>query len=215
VQTEPSRIVGPRARNVPGRERTEPPIERREAYVEPSDGEGRSRWEGSTLSLHFRLCRAMRRVLAEGNVPVRLTKRATARLEEACDDLAWVNEEGTALVRQGNDLLWWTFAGRKANQALAQALGGLAESPARATNLYVRLNPSTEAKALQEALARLREDTVRVAPLVVDEAITGLKFSTCLPEADARRIVGRTVDDPEAVRACLEDPLRVVTVAED
>lgn len=186
---------------------------RKTAYVEPSDVQGRSRWEGSVRALHFDLCRAIRRVLSDGVVPVTLTQRAQERLQEVRDELTWLQTEGTALVRDGVELLWWTFAGRLANQTLAHHLGALSDTPTRATNHYVRLQSSCEVDALRQALDDLRGRVETLAPDVAADALTGLKFSACLPPTLATRLVSRRISDPAAVARVLAEPLRVVTVS--
>jgi hypothetical protein len=74
----------------PRRVRPRPPWKPRTAYVEPSEEKGRSRWEGASGALHVELCRAIRRVLWDGDVPVTLTHRARERLERVRDELRWV-----------------------------------------------------------------------------------------------------------------------------
>lgn len=182
---------------------------RRTAQVTPTEGSGRSRWESSSRSLHFRLCRAMRRVLAASGPPRGATKRAVERLEELRTAKVWCAEDATALVRDGDQLRWWTFAGRQANQTLAHHLGDLADGLSRADNLSVRLRSQVTPEALAEAVTALRTRGALLPP-VSPAALDGLKFSECLPPAIGQRLLERWTSDPTGVAACLSEPIRTV-----
>ena len=56
--------------------------DRRVACVKATTGKGRSRWIGQGIPLSFDLCRAIRRVLDEGTLEVRLSRRARTKLDE-------------------------------------------------------------------------------------------------------------------------------------
>lgn len=185
---------------------------RRTAWVEPCETDGRSRWErGVGVPSHARLARAVRDLLVERTVPARLTLRAQEQLTTLADELCWVRPGSTALVRDEADhLLWWTFAGLRANRTLAHHLAGLAEGPTRATDLSLMLASSTDVELLRSALAALPVES-RATPPIDAAAVEGLKFSACLPEALSQRVLTRREADPEAVASCLAEPIGVVT----
>src|SRR5207237_9014455 len=96
---------------------------RRIAHVEATEETGRSRWRGSGPTLGFRLCQALRRLLAGEEDSPRWSRRARARLAELREEHPWVQAEGPSLLsRPPAGPQWWTFAGTRANATLAGAL---------------------------------------------------------------------------------------------
>ena len=186
---------------------------RRTAQVEPTKGErGKSRWLGSSLPLHNRLCRAIRSVLADGQVPVRLTKRAQEKLEELLSDYSWVTDGTTALVRDPKAVRWWTFAGLLANVTLAEHLGDLCDQGNSTDNLSIRMRSDADPRSLQKAVASVMAG--ELAPPVPPEATEGLKFSACLPSTAVASLLSTALSDAAAVHACCTEPVRGVTVGD-
>ena len=73
--------------------------DRRVAYVKATTGKGRSRWIGQGIPLSFDLCRAIRRVLDEGTLEVRLSRRARTKLDEIRGSFSWVDAAGTVIIQ--------------------------------------------------------------------------------------------------------------------
>ncbi|HBP21508.1 MAG TPA: ATP-dependent helicase [Planctomycetes bacterium] len=187
---------------------------RRIAQVEPTKGErGKSRWLGSSLPLHSRLCRAVRSVLADGEVPVRLTKRAQEKLEELLADYSWVQDGTTALVRDPKGLRWWTFAGLLANATLSELLGAVSEQGGQAENLAIRLRADVDLTQLEAVVSGFPAADVLSVP-VPAEAAEGLKFSVCLPPHLLEANLSAALADADAVTRGVQEPLRAVTVAD-
>jgi ATP-dependent Lhr-like helicase len=185
---------------------------RRTAYVEPTDREGRSRWIGEGGALHFDLCRAMRRVLATGRCPAALSMRAKQRMERLAGEYPWVDETATTIVRDAaGNVRWWTFAGLRANAWLAEAIEPFVFPASRADNLGIPLGDGASER-LRSRLHAVAADTIAVELPVSDDAIDGLKFSTCVPKDLARRMLERRLHDARAVRTVLAEPLRLVGV---
>jgi ATP-dependent Lhr-like helicase len=102
---------------------------RRVAHVEASEDTGRSRWRSTGLTLGFRLCQAMRLLLAGERTSPLWSRRAQDRLAAVRQGHAWVNAEGpTWLSRPPSCPEWWTFAGTLANATLAGELSRLCGS---------------------------------------------------------------------------------------
>jgi ATP-dependent helicase Lhr and Lhr-like helicase len=187
---------------------------RRIAQVVPTKGErGKSRWLGSSLPLHNRLCRAIRSVLADGKIPVSLTKRAQEQFEDLLEDYHWVEDGTTVLLRDAKGLRWWTFAGMLANATLRELLGALSEDGGPADNLAIRVRADAQPGDLQQALVAIAasED---LSAFVPPEAEGGLKFHQCLPQATLRQILSEWLSDENGIRLCLEEPLRSVSEAQ-
>lgn len=186
---------------------------RRLAYVEPTELGGLSRWVGLGSALHFPLCRAIRRVLATGRCPASLTTRAKDYLATLGERFAWIDDATTAIVHSGEgDVRWWTFAGLRANAALAAALGPLATPRERPDNLSIPVRRDASSADIRFRFESLHSDTTPVAPLAQD-ALDGLKFSACVPSELAHRMLRRRLADPEGVRTVLAEPLRTIGVA--
>lgn len=151
---------------------------RRTIQVVEHAGAGRSRWAGGAPSLSHELTRAMRAVLLGHDPDVELSRRAVAALARLRDDrAAHVDPAGLVLQRHGDEQVWWTFAGTRANATLAAALervGVGATASAEGISMA-----ACEATTLREAGAVLDEGAVRAD--VDQAAVEGLKFSAALP----------------------------------
>lgn len=185
---------------------------RRVAYVRATTRErGRSCWIGTGVPLGFALCRAIRRVLADGAPDVELSRRARGRLAEIRGDFDWVDAAGTAVVRDAAGASrWWTFAGLRANTSLGEALGPLRRQGAREENLSIRLRDGAGADDVRRRLDGEGAAAARVP--VTDAAVESLKFSACLPPGLAGRTLRARGTDAEAVGACLREPVRHVVL---
>src|SRR5690606_34232995 len=182
------------------------------AYVEPSEVRGRSRWLGAGRPLHFELCRAVRRVLTQGEVPERLTSRAMAKLEALRTEFAWIDESSTQVVRdEAGELRWWTFAGQRANRTLGRLLGGLRAEAPREENLSIRLSDTASPDGLEAAL-RASGHTPALDGEIRQEALDGLKFSECLPVDLARRLLVEREADLGSVERVISEPRRFISV---
>ena len=97
---------------------------RRRAFVEPAEDQGRSRWRGQGQFLSHELCRSIRRLLDGDTVSPSWSRRAVAQMEVIRSDFAWLaGDESNILCSTGGEVAWWTFAGGRANAALADELG--------------------------------------------------------------------------------------------
>jgi len=186
--------------------------ERRVAYVEPTKEKGRSRWLGSGIPLRFELCRAIQRVLRDGKLDVAVSGRAKAKLEELCDEFSWIDQDGTAVVRdRSGPPRWWTFAGLRANTVLGELVKSLRADASREENLSIRLRDGV---GVDDLRARIRAaDAENNHPMpVIDEALESLKFGACLPAHLVQQTLRVRLSDPDAVAACLEEPIRDVSL---
>jgi ATP-dependent Lhr-like helicase len=181
---------------------------RRQVFVEASDRGGRSRWRGDARFLSPALCRAIRSVLGGVEPQVALSGRANDALADVRQELWWATEGTTTVVtRTDGRSLWWTFAGGLANRQLQGVLGTMSPLGSTPENLTVELQPGVGPRQLGTVLADLASD-LPPAP-VFPEALTGLKFSDCLPEALAVETLRRRFSDPDAVRTVAAEPITV------
>jgi ATP-dependent Lhr-like helicase len=93
---------------------------KRVAWVEPTREQGKARWMGTSRSLGYALCQAVRRILCGTSPEAVLSKRAHTRLEEVRSELPEIGLDGTIVEQmEGGRFRWWTFAGGRANATLA------------------------------------------------------------------------------------------------
>jgi ATP-dependent Lhr-like helicase len=183
---------------------------RRIAHVEPTEERGRSRWLGEGQFLSFRVCQAIRSVLAaETNEPY-WSQRATAQIDEIRHNRPWASHDHTNLVQQANgEVQWWTFAGGLANSIVMDHLGG--GSTAKTDNLCLRFSSTLKLAYVESLIAsRIR---VEIIPAGGQEAMSNLKFGECLPTSIAGEVLAARFNDPEAIENIRREPMRVVVVA--
>ena len=187
--------------------------QRKVAHVEMSDAPGRSRWKGAGQGLSFRLCQAIKRVLAtDGSRPC-WSQRARTQIETIRVEFPWLTVDASAVVTGPDDgTKWWTFAGQKANAALAPALANMTQIPTTSDSLSIDFDrPLPE--AVQQAIDELRSREPRtLLPEVTPEALEGLKFSECLPPAIALHSLATRRRDQAGLAQLLEMTIRFVSV---
>ena len=129
--------------------------QRKVAHVEVSDAPGRTRWKGTGQGLSFRLSQAIKRVLAEDETRPCWSQRARTQIEEVRAKFPWVTAEGTAVVAENGSVTWWTFAGQKANAALAPALASVTHVSAVSDNLGIEFERALPLEAVRQAIEEL------------------------------------------------------------
>jgi ATP-dependent helicase Lhr and Lhr-like helicase len=181
---------------------------RQRCFVEPAEGGGKAFWLNKGLTgASFALTRSVREVLLGADPAVLLTERARRVLaEERDDEWSTVHPAGTVIVRDRDDVRWWTWAGFKANATLAATLSDLADSEQRFTDTYIRmradLTPQMWNLATTDATERL------CLPEVDYDAVAGLKFSEALPERLAIATLAARLADLPSAEQILGEPVR-------
>ncbi|MEY2226747.1 MULTISPECIES: DEAD/DEAH box helicase [Streptomyces] len=209
-------VTGPRKLLLAGRSWLVTYIDwrRRRCFVVPADEGGRARWSGfgGDRVRSFTLTRAARDVLLGEDPPVRLTKRATARLTKAREThLHTVHPAGTLITRLADgDVRWWTWAGHRANATLAASLPAVVAPQRRFGDQWVRLRDDLSPARWKSAVA----DTAAgmCLPDVDGRAVRGLKFSEALPARLAEATLAARAADEEAARTVLAEPVRLTTL---
>jgi ATP-dependent Lhr-like helicase len=185
---------------------------RRQAFVEPNDQGGRSRWWGHGQVLSHALCQAIRSVVAGNEEEPSWSRRTREHVAEIRLDYPWASTQHSSLVhpRQG-EWHWWTFAGSRANASLASRLAQSLGCRMSWDNFAVRLRGPLEPEVLDSALESLRTTNPdEILPSVDDAALEGLKFADCLPPARAVSVLQARLSDPIAIRSLLSQPVHVV-----
>ncbi|MCA9316922.1 MAG: ATP-dependent helicase, partial [Planctomycetes bacterium] len=173
---------------------------RRVAHVEQSSLLGKSRWMGTPAPLHYELCQAMRAVVVDPTCELPLTERARGGLEGLRASFAWAGASGTTMLSEGDSTTWWTFAGLKANVTLASLLAPVTPERPAADNLAIYLPEGTRLQPVLERLAEISQDpTLWACAPVTEDAVKGLKFSTCLPPDLAMGLLRARLADSRGV----------------
>jgi ATP-dependent helicase Lhr and Lhr-like helicase len=184
---------------------------RRIAHVEPTDEKGRSRWIGEGQFLSFRVCQAIRQVLAAESTEPYWSQRATAQIAEIRLEYPWASHDCTTLVQQANgEVQWWTFAGGLANSIVTDHLGGA--SKAKTDNLCLRFAPALKLADVESLIASKMQE--QITPEPSEEAIANLKFGECLPPAIAGQVFAARFNDVKAIANIRGEPMRVVVVGQ-
>ena len=162
---------------------------RQQAFVEPSDAKGRSRWLGGGQGMHFDLCQAVQAVLTDETAPRWLSVRAQAKLEELRESLAWVRPGSTTVVHDDEESCWWTFGGARLNAILAANLGADL-SAEDSDDFAVRLTRRAEPAIVHERAAELAKRSLADFHLrYAEEALEAQKFMDCVPLGLRRRVL--------------------------
>ncbi len=209
------KVAGPRVITLGGRswEVTHIDWKRRRSFVEPSAARGTARWPGMPQPLSYALTNAMRRVVLGAELRgTSLTRRASAQLAAVCEELEqFVDPDATLVLPDDRDVLWWTWAGGRANGLVAAALEAVDPSIIdpleRFDNRYVRLRDGVTAGAVRSAISAARsrfgDRLDGVEPPVSADALKQLKFSDLLPPALAAATLGARAADREGAARLL------------
>jgi hypothetical protein len=90
-------------------------------------------------------------------------------------EFPWLaGDDVNVLVSFAGEVAWWTFAGGRANAALAHELARRSGTRVPSDNFAVRPPPHL---GIDAAEGHLGVDPARVVPPVSEQALDGLKFS--------------------------------------
>ncbi|MFM7165473.1 MAG: DEAD/DEAH box helicase [Planctomycetaceae bacterium] len=187
---------------------------RRIAYVEPVPDGGIARWCGSARPISHRLATAVRRILTSVEERAFWSQRAVTQMQQLRLSSHWLPSDQTCLVRSsGHDLRWYTFAGTRANLAIAAGLRRLLQAPVRSNAISLTIDRCTDLQAVQLAIEKLRSlSPESLLPEIEPAAISGLKFSDCLSPDLAGAMLQQRYSDHDAVRVCLTESVAVNTL---
>ena len=176
---------------------------RRQAFLEPVEQRGKSRWNSGGRALSFEVSQAMATVV-DGRTPTaHWSQRASSVLDMLRDELPPAGTTSTTVTTGGSRPLWWTYAGKRANAILAEHLD-VAQSVSSCDDLSITLRPKTTGPEAAQAIRRLQQTSRDlVVPSASPTAISGLKFSECLPVDVALDVLSTRLHDPRAIDALL------------
>jgi ATP-dependent helicase Lhr and Lhr-like helicase len=172
----------------------------RVAYVTPSEAKGRSQWMGSSSPLSFELCQSIRQVLAADDTATYWSVRAREAIDAMRSEFPWCRGDGTTVVATGEGTCrWWTFAGLRANAALAESFRNEGVK-AVAENFFLQIHADqtdVQSGVLDRIRSRRDDEWPTPSP---EAALDLLKFSECLPRESAMGLLRARLLDLSALR---------------
>jgi ATP-dependent Lhr-like helicase len=166
---------------------------KRLVWVEPAPGEGKARWFGSSRSVGFDLCQAIKRVLCNGEVGVVLSKRGVEKLSGLQAELPSLDPDGTTIEQlAAGQVRWWTFAGGRTNWLLAYVEGGTRRG-LHSDDFRIDYKSNLALSGLSERLRILNRS--ELSKMLIAMNVLDIKFMEAVPvELLAREALVRGVD---------------------
>jgi ATP-dependent Lhr-like helicase len=180
---------------------------RRVVWVEPVDEPGRSRWVGSGAALSTKVCHAIRSVLVGPELlDAHLTQRGKAKLTELRAEHPWAADGRTSLVRDGarTRSRWWTFAGARANKAVAAQLDEAGFPTMAVDDLAIGLKTIVSHEEFAAAIAAV---DANAGPQVDRRRLDTVKFGSCIPEGALAGMLAQRDSDTVGVAKLISEPL--------
>jgi ATP-dependent Lhr-like helicase len=151
----------------------------RTIWVEVAKEQGKARWLGSSRSLSFALCQAVKNVLMAERTGLPLSKRGHVFFEELQSALPAFSDDAPTLEHLENGACrWWTFAGGAANGIFAAALRART-SRVVADDFYLEVSFDLTGADLRGLLDGFDLDALAVR--LMADRVADIKFSNSLP----------------------------------
>ena len=183
---------------------------KRVVWVEPSREKGKARWIGTSRSLSYSLCQAVKRILCDTSPEASLSKRAHAQLEEIHTDLPEMDLGHTTIEHIKNGRFrWWTFAGGRANATLAGFLRAEMRS-IRTNDFYLEAQGVFDLRHVSKVVS-VADSSEWIGSLVKSGALN-VKFIEALPmSAVTAMTLGRVLDAQTARQVVGESQFEMVS----
>lgn len=188
--------------------------QRKVAYVEAAEAKGRSRWKGEGRGLGYRLCQAIKHVLAGADTRECWSRRAVEKINELRLEFPWVERGNTAVICGENGRsTWWNFAGIGANATVANELAQVVQSRVEHDSFTLEFASHVRAQEIEQAIGILAaQDPETWSPSVDERAVDGLKFSECIPSDLAMAMLASRIRDSSGARQVFQESVRFVHV---
>ena len=188
---------------------------RREAFVVPVDAKGKSQWQGGRTGMSRRFAQAIHDLLASALESARWTHRAKTAFVGLREEYGFLRPETDVAVtdRDRNEVRWFTFAGRLANVALADALGSKGTVSPSPSDFGIRITGAGEALRAIGMVRSQSGSEIRASFEIAQDYLEKLKFSECLPAEMARQIVRDRLFRLEDIEPVLHAPLIDVSIS--
>lgn len=186
--------------------------QRRLAYVEPSEAQGRSRWHGDIRELEYAMSRAVRSVLVSDAQPDSWSRRTRERISGIRVEYSWLKHRASVLlIRLETGTEWWTFAGFRVNATLAGELSRRTASRIDSDDYALTFEPRIAVAEIEATISNLRtEDPGLMRPSFDEAAIEDLKFSECLPKNLAMEMLETRMKDDAGICSLFAEEVDVI-----
>jgi len=170
--------------------------------------EGRApRWIGSPRPLSYAMAQSMLEVIVSDEVSPVWSSRAALVMRQLRGEYEFLRDEGSDVSSHASEILWWNFAGGRANALLAGLLEAeLGEDVVGSNTRVVLKKKAGESLAAFSAILDRWQTTdgptdeeVRAAASKVERGRL-TKFEPCLTQEQTLELVVERVFDVEAVR---------------
>lgn len=189
---------------------------RRVAYVEAAKASGRSRWYGLGPHLGFELCQSYKNILTKDFQREWWSQRVKDHMLEMRMEHSWLKQDGTTLtLGDENRVEWWTFAGTQGNATLSAALQQAMAVDIKSDAIKISVDLSKTVNEVELGIKSLEAcNFEEIRPEVSDKAIDGLKFSKCLPQQMAKKVLEDRLRNANVARSIASQPVSTVKIIE-
>lgn len=185
--------------------------ERKLVFVEPTDNRGKSRWRSQPPGLKFSICQSILRVLTDRKHEGYCSRRAVASIELLRLENHELRMDCTLLDHTRDGYIWSTYAGAGANAAMATALQRRTGLTVGVDSFTIRIKGEINLADLAGTIDTIRQQpSESLMPMINPQAVTALKFSSCLPDGRAEEILSRRLWEREGVEHIKALPVRIL-----
>lgn len=188
---------------------------RREAFVVPADAKGKSQWQGGRTGMSRQFAQAVHGLLTSALESALWTHRAKLAFVALRDEYGFLRPEAdvAATDRDRDEVRWFTFAGKLANVALADALGSKGTARPSPSDFGIRITGAGEALRAIGMVRSQSGSEICASFEIAQDYLEKLKFSECLPAEMARQIVRDRLFRLEDIEPALHAPLIDVSIS--
>ena len=186
---------------------------RKRAYVEPTTAGGNVRWMGGGQATSFQMAQSTKKVLANDDDREYWSARAREQVQSIRMEYHWLKQSSTCFVNgPGNSYEWWLFGGTFANTSIASELERQTGHEIKQVDAFkIKLPgdiPIADLGSIHSDLSQVDSSSMR--PQIDPKALDGLKFSSCLSQAMAIRLLQERMLDPIGVDSVLKQTCRII-----
>lgn len=185
---------------------------RREAFVVPTAGRGKSQWLGGSMGMSYRITRSIHRLLSDTNVSPRWSNRARQTMESLRAEYGFLHSGRDVVYRnrQVNETRWFTFAGGTINTALSDAARAFGVNGVSSADFLVKITETTGGPSIVDRVRNMTIDEIVASFIISDEFMEKMKFFECLPKSMIHELLRGRMLNHEEIQATLAQTVVVV-----